>query len=418
MENTKLITEKLNKNNDVSWFTSLSASLCKKVLLTCLNHLQYGQLTLIDGESKFTFGSNKHKHGQQLKATIKVTDPRFYPHTLLHGSIGAGEAYFNGWWQSPDTTAVVELIAANLPLLDRLEQTYNKVSLPFHKLGHFFNRNSKKRAKQNISAHYDLGNELYTRFLDPTMLYSAAMYDDEHTSLHQASLNKLRVLCEKLALKESDHLLEIGTGWGGLAIFAAQNYGCKVTTTTISEEQYAYTKQKVAELGLENQITLLKQDYRDLEGQYDKIVSVEMIEAVGHEYLPSYFSQCSDLLKPGGKFVLQSILIENGRYDSYRKGVDFIQKYIFPGGLLPSPEVIAQHCKQYTQLSLVDVEYFGTDYARTLKDWRINFNNNWQQIKSFGYDERFRLLWNYYFHYCEGGFLQGTIDVGHFVFKK
>jgi len=429
VESTKLITSKLGTSktltsnlsqtdSDGNWLSAPFCKLNKKILFSFLQHIHFGRLTIIDNNSKSVFGDGKTKNGHALEAIIQVNDQRFYTHVLIHGSIGAGEAYFNNWWQSPDTTAVVELIAANIHMLDRLEKIYNKISFPFHKVGHLLNRNSKSQSKQNISAHYDLGNELYSRFLDPTMLYSAAMYEDENTSLHQASLNKLKAICAKLSLKSTDHLLEIGTGWGGLAIFAAQNYGCKVTTTTISEEQHAYVEQKIKQLGLESHITLLKKDYRDLDGHFDKLVSIEMIEAVGHEYLPGYFETCNNLLKPGGKFLLQSILIENERYDSYRRGVDFIQKYIFPGGLLPSPAEIFNHTQAQTDMTIVDVEYFGIDYAKTLEDWRHNFNQNWDDIKQHGYDEKFRRLWNFYFHYCEGGFLQGTIDVGHFVLKK
>jgi cyclopropane-fatty-acyl-phospholipid synthase len=250
------------------------------------------------------------------------------------------------------------------------------------------------------------------------MLYSSAIYPSESASLHQAQCHKLKVICDTLALNENDHLLEIGTGWGALALYAAKHYGCKVTTTTISNQQYDYAKTLFESEGVADRITLLKQDYRDLTGSYSKLVSIEMIEAVGHKHFREYFEQCNDRLKSGGKMLIQSILIDDDRYHSYRKGEDFIQKYIFPGGALPSKQVIYDCINKYTQLKPLDFFAFGYDYARTLADWRENFNRNWESIKTFGYDEKFRRLWNFYFHYCEGGFWQDRIDVAHFVFEK
>jgi cyclopropane-fatty-acyl-phospholipid synthase len=292
---------------------------------------------------------------------------------------------------------------------------FSSLSKAMHKV---FDRNTKTGSKTNIMAHYDLSNELYTRFLDETMMYSAAIFDGKPLSLHQASLNKLKHTCERLDIQPGDHILEIGTGWGGMAIYMATHFDCKVTTTTISEAQYQFAKHKIEQLGLAEKITLLRSDYRDLAGQYDKIVSIEMIEAVGHEFLAGYFKQCDHLLKHGGRFVLQSILIDHSRYETYKNDVDFIQKYIFPGGALPSDVKIHSIVNDQTQMSVEAQHDFGLDYAKTLQLWRADFNHNWQEISQFGFDETFRRLWNYYFHYCEGGFNQKAINVAQFVMVK
>ncbi len=410
MAEVKLITNKLRKEKmEARWLSSISRS----VLCNLLKGIEFGKLTLIDNDQVYTFGES-----DDLEALIYVKEPMFYSRLLVGGSIGAAEAYIEGWWDSPDVTKVIELVAANLDTLDKLEANFRWLTFPFAKITKWFDRNSRKGSQKNIMAHYDLGNELYSRFLDTTMQYSSAIYPDDSMSLYEASLFKMKTVCERLQLSSDDHLLEIGTGWGALAIYAAQNYGCRVTTTTISRQQYTYVQNKIQELGLEDRIQLLNLDYRDLTGQFDKLVSIEMIEAVGHEYLPGYFSTCDRLLKPGGRMVLQSILIDNDRYDSYRNNVDFIQKYIFPGGALPCTSIISKVVQSNTSMNILDVDTFGFDYARTLKDWRHNFNRRWSEIKSYGYDEKFRRLWNYYFHYCEGGFLRQRIDVAHFVLKK
>jgi cyclopropane-fatty-acyl-phospholipid synthase len=283
---------------------------------------------------------------------------------------------------------------------------------------HFANKNSQSGSKKNILAHYDLGNHLYTQFLDETMMYSAAVFDPQHQSLHQAQLNKLRTICDKLELQPSDHLVEIGSGWGGLAIFAAKNYGCKVTTTTISDAQHEYAANQIADNGLQDQITLLKKDYRELTGQYDKLVSIEMIEAVGHEFLPTFFAKCNSLLKDSGKMLLQAITIADKRYDHYRKNVDFIQRYIFPGGCLPSIEVISKQFSQQSDMVIDHVEDIGLHYARTLNLWQQNFNQNWAALSNNGFDGKFKRLWNYYLSYCEGAFKERAISTHHITARK
>ncbi|WMS88235.1 cyclopropane-fatty-acyl-phospholipid synthase family protein [Pleionea litopenaei] len=411
MSNSRLITHKLK--NTSTQPSLVSRLLAKRMVFAFMQQLKVGQLTLRERGQEYRFGGSS-----EIVAEIEVNDERFYSKLVSGGSIGAGEAYIEGWWTSTDVTSVIELFSANLAVIDRIEALVEWVKRPIRPLLSWLKRNTKSKAKANIEAHYDLGNELYSRFLDPTMLYSAAIYPSENASLHEASLNKLKVICESLDLCASDHLLEIGTGWGGLAVYAAEKYGCKVTTTTLSEEQFAYTEALVKEKGLGDKITLLKKDYRDLTGSYDKIVSIEMIEAVGHEYFQSYFQICDSLLKEKGKLLIQSILIDHARYDQYRRGEDFIQKYIFPGGALPSREIIESITQQHTRLKSTSFFSFGYDYARTLADWRARFNNEWSEIRQFGYDERFRRMWNFYFHYCEGGFWQDRIDVAHFVFRK
>lgn len=411
MAESRLITHKLKKTSGLSdlIITGISRSIVEKIL----SQIMVGEVTLTDKGVTKVFGKSR-----EIRAQIVVKDPRFYSRLLTGGSIGAGEAYIEGWWDSPDATAVVEVFAANLDIIDRIESLVDWVRIPVTRLMKLFKTNTKKRAKENIMAHYDLGNVLYSSFLDPTMLYSAAIYPAEKASLHEASLNKLKVICDSLELSENEHLVEIGTGWGGLAVFAAQNYGCRVTTTTISEEQFKYTSELVESLNLQDKITLLKKDYRELEGEFDKLVSIEMIEAVGHEFLAEYFEVCNRLLKTNGKMLIQSILIDDDRYEQYAKGEDFIQRYIFPGGALPSQKIVYDTVAERTQLQPIKFFSFGYDYARTLEDWRKAFNKNWSSIRNHGYDEKFYRLWNYYFHYCEGGFWQDRIDVAHFLFQK
>jgi len=283
---------------------------------------------------------------------------------------------------------------------------------------HWQNRNTQSGSKRNILAHYDLGNELYTRFLDPQMQYSSAIYPSETTTLEYAQLYKLKTICERLKLTKDDHLLEIGTGWGGLAIYAAQHFGCKVTTTTISDAQYSYAEERVKALGLESQVTLLKQDYRELTGTYDKVVSIEMIEAVGYEFLPSFFKQCNDRLKEGGKLLIQSITIADQRFEHYRRNVDFIQRYIFPGGFLPSINELSKQMTSNTVLVIEGLHDIGLDYAKTLAHWRDNFLASWSELPQFGYDEEFKRLWLYYLAYCEGAFLERSTSTVHLVARK
>ena len=354
----------------------------------------------------------------ELRAEANVLDQRAYVRALLGGNTAAGEAYVDGWWTSPDITQVTRFFSRNLAMMDYWDSRFGLFLKPFKTVRYLKRLNSKGQAKRNILAHYDLGNDLYEAFLDPKMQYSSALYASKEISLEEAQVNKLTRICEQLDLKETDHLLEVGSGWGGLAIFAAKNYGCRVTTTTISDEQFAYAKNRIVSEGLSEQINLLSKDYRSLEGKYEKVVSVEMIEAVGRKYLSGYFSKLNDLLKPSGLLMLQAITIADQRYKSYRNSEDFIQKHIFPGGFLPSLFLISKIITNSTELILRDVKDIGLDYAKTLSHWHENLIDKKQFLKQIGYDDRFYNLWSYYLGYCEGGFLERRISASQILMSK
>ncbi|MCG6413586.1 SAM-dependent methyltransferase [Vibrio fluvialis] len=392
----------------------------RSVALKSLQFIKIGSLTLEEAYEghDVTVEHFGFAHEGQPQAHIRVTHPGFYGRVLKGGSIAAAEAYMDGWWDSPNLTAVTELMARNLSALDQLEAQSSFVTRAMNKVGHWLKRNSIVRAKQNIEAHYDLGNDLYQTFLDERMLYSSALYLSTSDSLEQAQIQKMDRLCQQLQLTANDHVIEIGTGWGAMAIYMAQHYGCKVTTTTISEEQFVYAEAEITRLGLEAQITLLKQDYRLLEGQFDKLVSIEMIEAVGKAYLPSYIEKCQSLLKPGGLMAIQAITIADQRYDYYSNNVDFIQKYIFPGGFLPSITVLTQMVTRHTDFIVRDVFDIGMDYAKTLADWRLRFEAALNTVQALGYDERFVRMWRFYLCYCEGGFNARTISTIHMTLQR
>jgi len=394
---------------------SLIDKTCRKIFLQCLRRLPYGSLTIQEcGDTIAQFGNEN----DDLRANVNIKDVRAYRSLLLGGSVGAGEAYMDDLWDSHDVTAVVQIFARNLPVLDEWENKFKWLTMPINKIQHFTRRNTKDQAKRNIEAHYDLGNKLYTRFLDPTMMYSSAIYPDPNATLNEAQNYKLKSICDKLQLNENDHLIEIGTGWGGLAVYAAKHYGCKVTTTTISEEQHAWAAEWIAKENLQHKVTLLKKDYRLLEGKYDKLVSIEMIEAVGKQFLGNFFEKCASLLKDDGLMLLQSITIDDRRYDSYSNSVDFIQKYIFPGGFLPSQYQLNAHLKKHTNMMIRDLHDIGIDYAKTLNHWYEAFISAKDELMKDGYDERFMRMWTYYLKYCEGGFLERTISTVQLVISK
>ncbi|MDN4501049.1 cyclopropane-fatty-acyl-phospholipid synthase family protein [Alteromonadaceae bacterium BrNp21-10] len=401
MENTQSLAPAIQLN----WWTTK----CRKLVFDTLNAMQLGCLEMQEGNNLYVLGNPD----ADLTARIVVLDSSLYRDFVRGGSIGAAEAFIEHKWTSPNLTDVIRLFARQQQQLDNVESATSWLSQIKNKLSHIANRNSHQGSKKNILAHYDLGNQLYSQFLDSSMMYSSAIYSKSATTLAQAQQNKLQTICDKLELNENDHLLEIGTGWGGLAIYAAQHYGCQVTTTTISDEQFNYAQERVKQLGLTNKITLLKQDYRTLSGRYDKLVSVEMIEAVGHEYLPVFFKQCNDLLKDSGKMLLQAITIKDQRYHYYRKSVDFIQRYIFPGGCLPSVQVMSEQIAQQTDMVIDHIEDIGFHYARTLNDWHQNFNQNWSTLTPHGFDAQFKRLWNFYLCYCEGAFLERAISTHH-----
>jgi len=386
----------------------------RQLAFTFLEKLQNARLTVKEDQDLFEFGDPE----ATLKAHIHVYDSRFYRRLMLGGSIGAAEAWVDGCWHSRDLTSVIQLFARNLEVVETFEQRLAWLTSSFHKLRHRVNRNSLAGSRANIAAHYDLGNDMYELFLDPLMQYSSAVFPSPEASLETAQEYKLRLICDRLALTPDDHLLEIGTGWGGLACFAAEHYGCRVTTTTLSAEQFKYAQDQVQQAGLQDQVTLLLKDYRDLDGHYDKLVSVEMVEAVGHEYMPTYFQSLNRLLKPRGRLLLQAITIADQRYDQYRKGVDFIQRYIFPGGCLPSVSEMCRHLKEQTDMTLISLQDYGQHYAKTLNIWAARFQQLESKLTALGYSRDFHRLWAFYFAYCEGAFREGSIGLVHFEAAK
>jgi cyclopropane-fatty-acyl-phospholipid synthase len=389
---------------------------CRSLLIAKLEKLEVGEIQLIDSNGSHSFGCPDKTN--PLTVTLNVTDQRFYSDIAFGGTVAAGEAYIQGYWSCSNLTDLIRIMIGNRHILNQMEGNLSLLKNAFLRVAHWLNRNSQAGSRRNIEAHYDLGNEMFELFLDPTMMYSCAYYPDEQTSLEQASLAKLKRICDKLQLNESDHVIEIGTGWGGFALYAAENYGCKVTTTTISQQQHDWAKQRIIEAGLEDKITLLMEDYRDLQGTYDKLVSIEMIEAVGHQYLDTYFAKCSSLLKPEGIMLIQSITIADQQYDQAIKSVDFIQRFIFPGGFIPSVSAITSSVKSSTDMRLFQLEDIGPHYATTLCDWRQRFFDNIEPIKALGYSQQFTAMWDFYLCYCEAGFLERVLGNAHLVFIK
>ncbi|MCL9801655.1 cyclopropane-fatty-acyl-phospholipid synthase family protein [Pseudomonas sp. rhizo66] len=407
MKSSSLSVSRLSTNG-------LTGSLLRRGVLRQLAQLKNGQLLVIEDGERLMFGTP----GSALLGEIHVLDSAVWGLVAGNGSIGAGEAFIHGYWSSPDLTAVVRVFVSNLDVLDAMEGGLARLSRPLVQGLHWLNRNTRKGSQKNIAAHYDLGNDLFEQFLDPTMMYSAAQFLTPEDSLEQAQLNKLERICQKLALKDSDHLLEIGTGWGSMALYAAQHYGCRVTTTTLSKEQYAFTAQRIEQLGLQDRVTLLLKDYRDLTGEYDKLVSIEMIEAVGHRFLPTYFKQCAQLLKSNGLMLIQAITIREQRYEQAKRSVDFIQRYIFPGGALPCVQKMLEVVGRDTDMNLLHMEDFGLHYARTLRLWHENFRRAHGRLSELGYDDYFLRLWEFYLCYCEGGFLERTIGTAQLLLAK
>ena len=390
--------------------------IAREAIFRLLSKLQVGSLTLHEGPCSHHFGSIDKPHEPQ--AEVHIHSPAVYSQMLTGGSIGSGEAYMKGYWSSPDAMDVMRIFSANLVLLNKFDASQSVFVKLALKIAHRFNRNTYKGSQLNIAAHYDLGNEFFQLFLDPTMMYSSALFSDKSASLEVASETKLDELCQQLELKPDDHLLEIGTGWGGMAIHAAKNFGCRVTTTTISQEQYDFASARVREEGLEGQITLLCEDYRNLTGEYDKLVSIEMIEAVGHDFYQNYFRMCSGLLKPNGKMVIQAITMADQRYKEARDSVDFIKRYIFPGGCLPSVAVMAQHIARDTDMQIVHLRDITNDYAETLAHWRQRFLANLEAVRGMGFSEEFVRMWDFYLCYCEGGFRERVISTVQLAFAK
>jgi len=382
------------------------------VLRWMLRRLSHGTLVLHEGEAEARFG-----HGTP-EMHVRVHDVRTYTALVKGGSIGFGESYTEGWWDVDDLTAFVQFVIRNMaPLLHRLDR-WSHVIAPVRNRLHWMARPNKARDKENILAHYDLGNSFYRVMLDPTMMYSCAYFASPDVSLETASKAKLDLLCQKLALTPDDHLVEIGTGWGGLAVHAAEHYGCRVTSVTISDAQYDYATALVAAKGLQDRVTILNKDYRDLTGTYDKLVSVEMIEAIGWRQLETYFRTCAALLKPDGLMALQAIVIEDASYERTKNTQDFIKNMIFPGGFLPSIAAINDTASAVSDLRLIGLQDIGRHYAETLRRWRENLAERQDAYDELGLGETFQRMWNLYLQYCEAGFLERHVSDVQMIFAK
>jgi cyclopropane-fatty-acyl-phospholipid synthase len=371
-------------------------------LFSRLKNIQHGRLHLAEAVNQECFG--RERPLESLEATIRVRDPRFYSYAVFGGSTGAGESYMRGYWDCDDLTSLVRIMLVNRETLRKIDSRWSRFSAPLLKVSHWFNRNTAAGSRRNIAAHYDLGNKFFELFLDESMAYSCGIFESADASLLQASTAKFEAVCTKLKLSPGQRLLEIGTGWGGLAIHAARHYGCHVTTTTISREQYEFARERVAQAGLNDRITLLLEDYRDLRGSFDALASIEMIEAVGHQYLDTYFGQCSSLLRPSGAMLLQAITIRDQSYERARRSVDFIKRFIFPGSFIPSMRVLADSIARATDLKISHVQDIGPHYARTLRLWRERLLSRQGEVRAQGYPESFVRMWEYYLCYCEGGF--------------
>jgi cyclopropane-fatty-acyl-phospholipid synthase len=400
--------------------TGTMVRLARNGLLGRLQHLTVGRLRLEDPWGTTTFGE---RGGVDQGATgfdiaLRITDPAAYLAMAARGTIGAAEAYMAGQLHVSDLTGMIRLFLQNRAVMESLEGGLARLGAPLMRLAHWYHRNTRQGSRRNIGAHYDLGNDFFSLFLDPTMMYSSAVFTRPDMGLDEAATTKLDLICQRLELRPEDHLLEIGTGWGGLALHAATHYGCRVTSTTISRNQFDHASRRVRVAGLEDRIQIVSQDYRDLRGQYDKLVSVEMIEAVGLKFLDTYFRQCSQLLKPAGRLLIQAITIADRHYAAAKGQVDFIQKYIFPGGALPSVGAMLDSVSRVTDLQLTGLQDIGLDYARTLNLWRERFLVRLLEVRRQGYSEEFIRMWEWYLCYCEGGFLERTISDVHVVFDK
>jgi cyclopropane-fatty-acyl-phospholipid synthase len=398
----------------------LGLRLARRSLHERLADLSHGHLQLRDPLGSRQFGTQARGPTSTglPDVTVRINDLSAYLDIAAGGTIGAAEAYMAGKWTVSDLPGIVRLLVINREVMNSLESGASRIGSALLRLTHWYRRNSRAGSRRNIHAHYDLGNDFFRLFLDSTMMYSSAVFPRPEASLEEASRHKLDLICRKLDLKAGDHLLEIGTGWGGLALHAARNFGCRVTTTTISRNQFEYARERVREAGLGERITVLANDYRDLTGTYDKLVSVEMIEAVGHDFLDTFFRVCSERLKPAGRMLLQSIIIADRNYAQARNSVDFIQKYIFPGGALPSCGAILGSIGRVADLQMTNLHDIGLDYAQTLRIWRERFLQRLADVRRLGYPDEFIRMWEWYLAYCEGGFLERAISAVQVVFDK
>ena len=381
--------------------------LARRLVLARLEHLEAGQIIIREQDQQVAFGQLTKEFPMSVQ--LRVYSPKFYSDVAFGGSIGAGEAYIQGYWSCDELGDLLRMLIRDRSVLENVDSGLAKLGAPLQKLFHVLHRNTRSGSRRNIAAHYDLGNDFYQLWLDPKMMYSSAWFDSPSQSLEDAATAKLDRICKKLNLSADDSVIEIGTGWGGFAIHAASNYGCHVTTTTISQQQYDYAREAIRAAGLQDRITLLLQDYRDLSGSYDKLVSIEMIEAVGHEYHDAYFEKCCELLKPDGQMLLQAITIADQRYEKYKKGVDFIKRYIFPGGCLTSVTDMARVLTSRTDMRVIHLEDIGPHYATTLRHWHDRFLDRTDEVRALGYSDAFIRMWQFYLVYCESAFIERAI---------
>ena len=405
----------------MSW--SLNA-LARKTVLGKFESLTGGRIRVNDGRDGTTFGK---LDDDQLQVTVAVSNPAFYRKLLVGGTIGSAESYIDNDWGCDNLTDLIRIMIRNMESVTKMEKRWSRVRSAFHRFRHLARKNTVEGSRRNIYEHYDLGNEFYQLFLDPTLNYSAGIFNnsisdqffpDAQSPMHAASLVKMRHICERLQLRPGQRVVEIGTGWGALAIHMAQHYGVYVTTTTISQEQYQHAAAAVKAKGLEDRVTVLQKDYRELEGKFDRLVSVEMIEAVGHQFLDTYFAKCDSLLKDDGAMLIQAIAISEQNYDAYRKGVDFIRAYVFPGGCLPSISSISQSVGRSTAMRMIGLEDISQDYADTLRHWRVAFMRRLPEVRQLGFDDAFIRLWHFYLCYCEAAFAERRCNSLQVMFAK
>lgn len=395
---------------------SLLESVARRLVHGFLSQLEDGEIRLREDGRLHTWGRRSERW--PVAVEVEVLDPAFYPAIAFHGTVGSGEAWMAGHWRCSDLSLLIRLILDNDSLRSALDSGSARLFRPLRALLHALRRNHRAGSRRNIAAHYDLGNDFFALFLDPTMTYSCGLFESPDSTMEEASRSKYEQICKAVDLREGDHLLEIGTGWGGFALHAASTRGCRITTATISKAQYDEARSRIAEARLADRVEVLLCDYRDLRGRYDKLVSIEMIEAVGHAYLPTYFRTCSRLLGPHGRMALQCILIRDELYERATRNVDFIKRYIFPGGCLPSRQVIARHVAEQTDLVCSADEDITPHYAETLRRWRARLQANAGQIRALGYPDALLRMWEFYFCYCEAGFEQRHIRTAQFVFER
>lgn len=379
----------------------------RRLVHAALARVRVGAVEVREGAERGVFGQSDAP--SELRAVLTVRDPRFYRAVVWGGTLGAGEAYIDGDWSADDLTSLIRVLVRNESAFSNLNGILTRLADAAQRVGHALRRNTRRGSRRNIAAHYDLSNELYALFLDETMTYSCGIFERPDSTLREASTAKLDRICRKLKLSPADHVLEIGAGWGSFAIHAASQYGCRVTTTTISAQQHALARRRIAEAGLDDRVELLRCDYRDLKGQYDKLVSIEMVEAVGWQFYDAYFAKCASLLKAEGVACIQAITMADRYYESAKRSVDFIKRCIFPGSCIPSIGAMAASVARASDLTMMDLEDITPHYATTLREWRQRFRAQLPRVRELGFPEEFIRMWEFYLCYCEAGFHERTI---------